>query len=155
MGHPTPRDELVLGHDYTYAGKKHTAASVTDDFITALTQWVVSDSGKEYKGVLINFYMDGNDSIGAHSDDEAELVADSDIYSFSFGSTRRFWVMPKKIEEGDVKHEVIMVNNSLIVMRGTTQHNHKHQVPKMLKSECEKLAGADQRRINITYRLFR
>src|SRR6185437_5131041 len=153
MGNRIPRDELAQGHDYTYARKKHTAIPITDEYLMALTKWVCRDSSKEYKGILMNFYTSGRDHIGKHADDEAELVSDSDIYSFSFNCPRRFWVIPNA-GVADVKREIVMNDNSLIVMRGTMQSYYSHQVPKMLESERDLLKGGDERRLNITYRLF-
>jgi alkylated DNA repair dioxygenase AlkB len=138
-----------FGRDYNFSGEGHAPP---DDkslhpFIEKLRQWVDSHSGKTYQQTLVNWYLDGKAGIGKHSDDEKQLVPNSDIYSFSFGATRRFIVTHK---EGVkiYKKEFELTNNSLLVMRGEMQKHFKHEVPK----EESKIVGP---RINVTFRLFK
>ncbi|OZG72907.1 alpha-ketoglutarate-dependent dioxygenase AlkB [Hahella sp. CCB-MM4] len=92
--------------------------------------------------VLCNWYRDGRDSVGWHSDNEPELGINPVIASYSFGATRRFLIKPKK---GRLRASAIeLPHNSLLIMSGAMQHHWNHQVPK-----TEKPVGG---RINLTFR---
>ena len=49
----------------------------------------------EFNSVLLNYYRDGNDSMGMHSDDERELGPEPVIASLSLGVTRHFTMRHK------------------------------------------------------------
>ncbi|AYV84472.1 MAG: alkylated DNA repair dioxygenase [Hyperionvirus sp.] len=140
----TPRWQQSYGKNYKFSGMDHPAMEVPKGYTEKLLKWVCDHSGKNYSQVLINWYADGNHYIGWHSDDERDLVDNSDIYSFSFGESRDFIIKSKK---KDFKETFNVKNNSLIIMCGETQKYYLHSVPKRVKSRG--------RRINITFRLFR
>jgi len=94
--------------------------------------------------VLLNLYRDGNDSNGWHSDDEKELGKNPVIASVSFGTPRVFQLKHKK--DNTLKHKLILESGSLLVMKGATQENWKHQIPK-----SKKVTDA---RINATFRVL-
>ena len=48
-----------------------------------------------FNGILVNHYCDGNQYIGAHSDDEKELGTNG-VVSISYGSERKFRIREKK-----------------------------------------------------------
>lgn len=139
----TPRWEQSYGRSYFYAGMDHKARPVPHAHLARLLKWVQEHSGKEYNQLLVNWYADGKDYIGPHSDNERQLVPASSIYSFSFGAERRFVVRAKHQKE---KYIISMPNNSLLVMKGDMQTHYTHSVPK--SDKCT------QRRINVTVRLF-
>lgn len=138
-----PRYIMNYGMDYFFSGLSHKSDDDMDEYLARLLSWVCKHSGKEYNQMLVNWYMDGRDHIGPHSDDERQLVPDSDIYSFSFGATRDFVVKGKYNDHRSVYE---MKNNTLIIMRGCMQKFYKHSVPKRLKVK--------EPRINVTMRLF-
>lgn len=102
---------------------------------------------------LVNYYADGKDSISYHSDDERFLGAEPAIASFSLGAKRDFLMKHKPIapKEGDVVEEpkglkLPLGSGDMVLMRGRTQANWLHSIPKR--------AGGDagKGRINITFR---
>ena len=98
-----------------------------------------------YSSVLLNYYRDGGDSMGWHADDEKELGKNPTIASVSFGATRSFQLKHNnKIELK--KFDIPLTNGSLLLMKGTTQHFWKHQIPKSAKPLSP--------RINLTFRLI-
>lgn len=97
---------------------------------------------KEFTHCLVNFYRDGNDSMGWHSDDENTLGIDPVIASVSFGGVRNFQLKHKKIK--DQRFKLDLEHGSLLLMAGSTQHYWKHQLPK-----TKKQVGP---RINLTFR---
>lgn len=99
----------------------------------------------DFNSVLANLYRDGKDYVSWHSDDEKELGNNPIIASVSFGATRRFKLRHKSNKNlGTV--EITLTNGSLLIMKGSTQHFWKHQVPKTSKVRKE--------RINLTFRVI-
>ncbi len=76
-----------------------------------------------------------------HSDDEKSLGKDSTIASLSFGEERRFSFRHKKSKEAI---SLSLEHGSLLVMKGTTQTNWLHSLPK-----SKKITGS---RVNLTFR---
>lgn len=80
----------------------------------------------EYNFVLANLYPDGKAAIGAHADDEEDIVAGSPIAAISLGATRRLVFLDR---EGKRAAEVVLEHGSLLVMAGETQKHFKHAIP--------------------------
>lgn len=93
---------------------------------------------------LLNLYRDGKDSNGWHSDDEKELGINPVIASISLGARRVFKLRNK--EDYSLKTQLILDSGSLLLMKGETQHNWQHQIPKTSKP-----VGS---RINLTFRVI-
>nr|WP_315159427.1 alpha-ketoglutarate-dependent dioxygenase AlkB [uncultured Flavobacterium sp.] len=94
--------------------------------------------------VLLNYYRDGNDGNGWHADNEKELGINPIIASLSLGAERNFQL--KHNLDSSQKKNIVLENGSLLLMKGTTQHFWKHQVPKTAKT-----IGS---RINLTFRVI-
>jgi alkylated DNA repair dioxygenase AlkB len=110
-------------------------------------------TGETFNFCLVNYYADGKDSISYHSDDERFLGPDPAIASFSLGAKRDFLMKHKPIppKEGTVVEETKPIKlplapGDMVLMRGKTQSNWLHSIPKR--------AGVDSNkgRINITFR---
>jgi len=104
---------------------------------------VEAASGVAFNSVLANLYRDGADSMGWHSDDEPELGERPVIASASFGATRRFRLRHRHRRELDPV-TVPLQHGALLVMKGDTQANWKHQIPKTRK--------VSEPRVNLTFR---
>jgi alkylated DNA repair dioxygenase AlkB len=102
-------------------------------------------AGQPLNGVLLNYYRDGNDSMGWHSDDEPELGRNPLVASLNLGGPRRFDLRRKG--SGRIEHSLQLDSGSLLVMAGATQHHWQHQVAKTRKPVAP--------RINLTFRLIR
>lgn len=88
----------------------------------------------------LNYYRDGNDYIGFHTD--SEVRSGDIIASISLGSTRNF--IFRNIEDKTIKHSFELEDGSLIIMdENSAKIKWKHSLPKM------KNVGE---RINITFR---
>lgn len=105
---------------------------------------VESVSETKFTTVLLNYYRDGNDGNGWHADNEKELGINPIIASLSLGGERNFQL--KHNLDTSQKKNIILENGSLLLMKGTTQHFWKHQVPKTAKP-----IGS---RINLTFRVI-
>ncbi len=127
---------------YTYSSVTRTALPWTK-VLKMLKQIVEEISAAPYNSCLLNFYHDGNDSMGWHSDDEKEIVSNSAIASLSLGAERRFVLRHKTSRQ---KHEISLQNGSVLVMEGACQTHWQHTLPAMRR--------VTQPRINLTFRLM-
>jgi alkylated DNA repair dioxygenase AlkB len=109
--------------------------------LTELRAEVETFLGVAFNSVLVNCYRDGNDYVGWHADDEAELGAQPLIASLSFGATRNFAFRHKKTAAHD---RIQLGHGTLLVMQPAFQHNWLHSIP------IEETVT--QSRINLTFR---
>lgn len=101
----------------------------------------------QFTSVLINLYRDGKDSVAWHADDEQELGDEPVIASLSLGATREFQMRHRQARSNGLPvFKLQLAPGSLLVMRGSTQKNWLHQVPKRRGRD---LPGP---RINLTFR---
>lgn len=101
------------------------------------------DINVKFDYVLMNYYRDGNDNIGLHNDDEADEEERQVIASISLGETRTFKMQNKK-PKSNPKYDFIASHGSCIIMRGKTQFNWLHGIPKN--------GSVTKPRINLTFR---
>ena len=94
-----------------------------------------------FNSVLLNFYRDGQDHMGWHSDAESSLGKNPIIASYSLGGSRRFVMKHKKTKK---KFEITLNHGDLLLMAGQTQRHWRHALPKTRK--------LTQPRINLTFR---
>jgi alkylated DNA repair dioxygenase AlkB len=97
-----------------------------------------------FTSCLANLYRNGQDSNGWHADNEKELGNQPIIASVTFGSERIFHFKHK--HEPNLKAKVLLNHGSLLIMKGDTQKNWLHQLPKTKKEIGE--------RINLTFRII-
>jgi alkylated DNA repair dioxygenase AlkB len=94
--------------------------------MSELLHIVNKDTCAEFNGILVNKYMDGNDYISAHSDDETGLDSVG-VVSISYGSERIFRIRNKETK-------VIMCDEStthcsILHMGGDFQKLYTHEIP--------------------------
>jgi len=128
--------------DYGYSGIQLSGLPWTD-LLTEIKGRVESIAGQEFNSVLINYYRDQNDSMGMHSDDEAELGKQPLIASLSLGEQRNF-VLRHKYRKDIGSFKLALGSGSLLIMKGDTQTCWKHGIPRQ-----RKVCGP---RLNLTFR---
>jgi len=108
--------------------------------------WALAEkfAGVSFNHVLMNRYRDGQDCMGWHSDDEAELGKNPPILSLSLGATRRFLLKPKADLAEAPRFEWSMSHGAMLFMAGSTQHHYRHSVPRQ--------RGVVTERLNLTFR---
>ena len=114
---------------YTYSGVAHVPQPLTPA-VAALRARLVAELGLPFNGVLCNLYRDGNDAMGMHSDSEPELGPEPVVASVSLGAVRRFALRHRRGSRHG-KLDLALESGSLLVMRGTTQHTHRHGIPRV------------------------
>ena len=111
---------------YTYSGvKKNPQAWVPE--LQPLKTLAEELAQSELNSCLLNFYHDGNDGMGWHSDDEKELDQHSSIVSLSLGAERKF-TFRHKADKTTIP--IYLENGSALIMRSPTQEYWQHALPK-------------------------
>ena len=131
------------GAAYSYSGLKLHPEPWTETLL-AIRRRVESAAGSGFNSVLLNYYRDGRDSMGWHSDDEPELGESPLIGSLSLGATRRFQLRHKTLP--GLRTSLDLPGGSYLEMGGAMQRHWRHCVPKVTAK-----AGAGAR-INLTFR---
>ncbi|XP_038983814.1 alpha-ketoglutarate-dependent dioxygenase alkB homolog 3-like [Phoenix dactylifera] len=119
--------------------------------------------GSKFNSLLLNRYKSGSDYVAWHSDDEKLYGPTPEIASVSFGCEREFLLRKKPAKTPQAargaeksagkrpkgspsdQHGFVLRHGSLLVMRGYTQRDWVHSIPKRVK--------ANSVRINLTFRL--
>ena len=128
------------GCDYKYSGKKLNRQNWTTDLIM-IREKIYKELNIDFNSVLVNYYRNGMDSMGWHSDDEKELGPNPTIASISLGSERDL------VFRNRINKEVLPIpqtHGCLILIDGKTQKNWQHAIKK-----TRKVIGP---RINLTFR---
>jgi alkylated DNA repair dioxygenase AlkB len=128
------------GAVYVYSGIRNVPKPWTPS-VLALKSRAEAQSGTLFNSVLINRYRTGMDSMGWHADKERELGPEPVIASLSLGTTRTFDFRHTKTRQ---IHTLQLTHGSLLIMRGRTQLDWAHRVPKEPEARGE--------RINLTFR---
>jgi len=127
-------------YDYTYSNTTKQAHLFTKELLElkAITEKV---SGAVFNSCLLNLYHNGEEGMSWHSDDEACFGTNATIASVSLGAERKFMFNHKKTKQNV---SVVLQHGSLLVMKGATQTNWLHSLPKSTK--------VSKARINLTFR---
>jgi len=126
---------------YRYSGLTHEPLPWTP-LLADIRQRVQREVGEALNGALLNYYRDGQDAMGWHSDDERELGQHPLVVSLNLGATRRFDFRRKGTSR--ISHSIALEHGSLLVMSGLTQHYWQHQIARTRKVSAP--------RLNLTFR---
>ena len=127
---------------YRYSGVDKTGHLWTP-LLKQLKTEIEHQSGAQFNSCLLNYYLDGQDGMGWHSDNEKSLVKNACIASLSFGAERVF-----KLKHNQTKEviNIALESGQLILMEKQTQEHWKHAIPKSKKIH--------KPRINLTFRNY-
>ena len=145
--HPQPRLTSLFGND----AKPYSYSNITmqpnewNSLLLQIKNKVEEVCEEKFTTVLLNYYRDGKDSMGWHSDNEKELGINPIIASVTFGAERMFHLKHNIVAEQKLK--INLQHGSLLIMKGETQHFWKHQIPKTSRPIGE--------RINLTFRILK
>tara|TARA_B110000908_G_C10230023_1_gene440076 strand:+ start:476 stop:1087 length:612 start_codon:yes stop_codon:yes gene_type:complete len=118
-----------------------TDSSIWSTLVKKIKTKVEKLIGKKIKYAQLNYYRDGSDYIGWHTD--SEIKSGHIIASLSIGQPRLFQFKGIKTDD---KHQIILENGSLIIFdEDAGKKLWKHRIPKQTKIR--------QGRINLTFRL--
>jgi alkylated DNA repair dioxygenase AlkB len=129
-----------MGCSYTYSGVKKSPQAWTAELLSIKNQ-LEELAKSEFNSCLLNFYHDGDDGMGWHSDDEKELDPNSPIASLSLGAQRKF-SFRHKVDK--ITIPLNLENGSVLMMHSPTQQFWRHA---LLKTKT-----VSTPRINLTLR---
>jgi len=131
--------------NYKYSGSLRTALPWNDDLlgIQQSISPLLEEDYSPFNSALLNFYRDGRDHMGWHSDNEIELGKNPLIFSLNLGATRKMSFRCQKQKSQSV-HDIMLEHGSLLIMKGAIQHEFQHCIRKTTK--------VFDPRINITFR---
>ncbi len=145
--HPQPRLICWMGEPgcrYRYSGTTWEPEG-WHPLVASLRERVEALADARLNCVLLNQYRDGRDSMGFHADDEPELGPRPIIASLSLGAARTLHFRHRQKRDHPT-FRLPLADASLLVMRGDTQANWKHGIPKR--------QAPTGPRINLTFRLI-
>lgn len=125
---------------YQYSGLSMSPKAWTPE-LSELKRLCQTACGQQFNSVLANLYRNGQDSMGIHADNEAELGEKPCIASLSLGQSRNFDFRHKLSGE---KLRLSLNHGSLLIMQGLTQDHWQHAIAKSKKPM--------DKRINLTFR---
>jgi alkylated DNA repair dioxygenase AlkB len=129
-------------YSYAYSNTTKQALAWTRE-LSVLKRLVEEITGESFNSCLLNLYHNGNEGLGWHSDDEKSIGKYTPIASLSFGAERKFSFKHKQTKQ---TVSLVLEHGSLLVMKGATQTNWLHSLPKSNR--------ITQARINLTFRMM-
>lgn len=133
----------------TSIGYKYSGYMIPSQKLSAspILPWLLNgvnqNLGTNFNGILVNKYIDGSKSLGAHSDDEGALDKNRKMVAgLAYGAVRTFRIRDKATNNIVLDYEHTPC--TLIVMEGDFQSEFKHEIPKQLRVTDE--------RISVTFR---
>jgi alkylated DNA repair dioxygenase AlkB len=128
------------GCEYSYSGKKLNRQPWTLELLM-IKEKISQHANLNFNSVLVNFYRDGQDSMGWHADDEPELGKNPTIAALSFGGERDL-VFRNILSKETLS--IPQLHGALIIIDGQTQQYWQHAIKKTKKVISP--------RINLTFR---
>lgn len=138
-----PRWQQAYGRDYRFSGSVSRALPVPDALQPYLA-WARTAIDSRLNGLLLNWYADGEDYIGPHSDDTRDLQSDSPIVTIALGAERVFRLHPRG---GGRRVDLLLASGRAVILSWGTNRAFKHSVPRSRR--------VADRRMSITLRAFR
>jgi len=126
--------------EYIYSQVSHRALPWKDT-LAKIKKQTEDTCGETYNSCLLNFYHDGDDAMGWHSDNEPELDQLSSIASISLGAERKFAFKHKRTKE---TVSVFLPHSSILLMKAPTQEHWLHTL--------RKSKMITEPRVNLTFR---
>jgi alkylated DNA repair dioxygenase AlkB len=129
---------------YTYSGLT-LSPKPWNTALLEIKKKIETPANTAFNSVLLNWYRDGSDHIGWHTDAEKELGKNPIIGSVNFGATRTFQI--RRIDNNADKINFPLSHGTVLIMMGELQHFWQHAVPKEKK--------INSTRINLTFRTIK
>jgi alkylated DNA repair dioxygenase AlkB len=127
---------------YRYSGVERPTQPWLPSLL-ALRDRLAALAAHPFNYALANWYRNGDDYMGWHSDKEADLAPQASIASISLGAERPFLLRDRR-GKGARTIEVTLGDGSLLWMKGETQQRWKHSLPRR--------RALSEPRLNLTFR---
>ncbi|MFZ6709820.1 alpha-ketoglutarate-dependent dioxygenase AlkB [Undibacterium sp. TC9W] len=134
------RKTASFGVAYDYSQISY-AETEMPEFLQVICKEIENELGFLPNNCLLNFYLDGNSSMGFHSDSNDELAEGSGVAIISLGSLRRIAYRSKQDKSQEYFYP--LPAGGLLYMSASIQEEWLHAIPKE--------PGAGER-ISLTFR---
>ena len=141
-----PRWTQSYLQDYVYSGSRAKARALPDELKQVYEKVLEYDD--RFNQILVNWYENGSNYIGAHSDDISQLIPNSPILSLSYGGTRKFRIRDKKTKK--IIKDLLLRDRMCVIMKDDFQEKFTHEIVKIGGKKGLNYPS----RINITFRCF-
>lgn len=128
--------------EYIYSNSSKIAHPWTSTLQT-IKAYLEEFTGEKFNSCLLNYYHNGSEAMGWHSDNEPSMKKNAPIASISLGAERDFIFRHNLTKD---QCTIRLENGSLLMMKDETQAFWKHQLPARKRILAP--------RINLTFRQF-
>ena len=145
---PCPRKTQAYGTNYTYSNQ--TAKIIPmPEILNPFLNYAKKLTNCDYNGILVNWYENGKSYIGAHGDNETNIIKGSPILSISLGGTRKFRIRKRVGKKKIIVKDFMLKDRDVFTMEGKDfQKKLTHEIVRTAKTNIKP-------RINMTFRLFK
>ncbi len=121
------RKTASFGVPYDYSGITYPQTEMPSCLLPVCKK-IAQEIGFTPNNCLMNFYLDGNSTMGFHSDSTQELEGGTGVAIISLGAERHICYRSKE----DKQHKVtyLLKNGALLYMDSLVQDNWMHAIPK-------------------------
>jgi len=112
-----------LGYQYKW---KFIKSQFLPEGLKYLLEYINAKFKSDFNGVLVNYYINGNEYIRKHSDDE-KYLHNIEVIMISYGATRKFRIREKKTNK--IVKDVLIKPNNIIQMSDGFQNEFTYEIP--------------------------
>ncbi|MDQ9091013.1 alpha-ketoglutarate-dependent dioxygenase AlkB [Pseudoalteromonas haloplanktis] len=126
---PIPRLQCFISDNQVEYGYSHSKLVVEPwpRVLLAMRKRLERHLQQPFNSLLVNYYRDGNDTMGWHSDDEIELGPKPTIVCISLGAER---VLKLKHKASNKVTDLLLHSGSCLVMHDDSQRDYQHAIAK-------------------------
>lgn len=134
------RKTASFGVSYDYSGIEYPQTDMPSS-IKNICSKIEKTLGFLPNNCLMNYYLNGDSTMGFHSDSSEELLEDTGVAILSLGSERHIWYRSK--QDKQIKLSFLLKSGTILYMNNQVQQDWTHAILK------ETDIGA---RISLTFR---
>jgi alkylated DNA repair dioxygenase AlkB len=128
---------------YRYSGQLAESQAMTPG-LSELLEIINNMFQAKFNGILVNRYENGEDTIGAHSDDE-KFLDPVGVVCISWGESRTFRIRNKQTKE--IVKDIQTEPNKIIHMAGDFQKEFTHEIPMEKKKKNPRVSFTFRRHL--------
>lgn len=125
------RKTASFGASYDYSGITYPQTEMLPE-LHHICKLIETEIGFLPNNCLMNYYLDGNSTMGYHSDSSEELSPRTGVAIISLGAEREISYRSKADKELKVKY--VLKNGALLYMDKEVQDQWMHAIPKAPKT---------------------